>query len=246
MEQLTNSSIPIVILCGGNGILIRENHERISKALVPVGDWILVYHVVDLYYRAGFRKFCLASGYQGEELAKIVKNHPFHGAEITVMDTGLVSMTGDRIKKVRPFLDGHRIFGLTYSDTVSDVPLQKVLNHFIERNMICTLVAANLPTRFLILGMRQSEDIVRGFTTRPVIENDWVNGGFYFFNEDIFSTEYLGRASDGIVLEEEILRDLAKNLNLSAYKHKGFWQPVDSERDLQKVKVFLKDRISKP
>jgi glucose-1-phosphate cytidylyltransferase len=246
MEKLKNSDIPIVVLCGGNGILIQEHHTRISKALVPTGDWILVYHVIDHYYRAGFRKFFLASGYQGEELEKIVKNHPFEGAELRVVETGVASTTGDRMNKVRPFLEGCGIFGMTYSDTVSDVPLQKVLNHFIERNMICALVAANLPTRFLILGMRQSEDIIRGFTTRPVIENDWVNGGFYFFKESVFSKEYLGRDAKGIVLEEEILSDLAKNLNLSAYKHRGFWQPVDGERDLQKVKNYLKDRIPKP
>lgn len=240
MGKLNLNSIPIVILCGGKGIFLNDKGNRISKALVKINSWPLIFHVINLYYKKGFRKFILASGYQTNELQKFVENHPFLEATIQVINTGLDSSTGDRIKMIQPYIKAE-IFGLTYSDTLSDVPLDKVLEHFLLKNLICTLVAAKLPTRFLILGMRLGEDIVRGFTNRPVIENDWINGGFYFFKKKIFSEKYMSQSTTGIVLEEKVLDELVKNQNLAAYKHNGFWQHLDNDRDLIKLKTYIKN-----
>lgn len=229
------SSIPIVILCGGYGIHVESENRRVLKGLIKIHEWPMIFHVLNIYVKHGFNKFVLAAGFQIEELENRIKNNPFKNAEIRVVDTGEGATTGDRINGVRHAMGQCEMFGLTYSDTISDVPIVRVKDFHIESGKAATLVAAKLPTRFRIVGIRTGENMVRGFAHKPVIENDWINGGFYFLSKSIFSDRYLGRKQNNIIFEEDILEELVRHHDLCAYKHHGMWHHLDNERDIRQL-----------
>lgn len=263
MNKRTHS-IPVVILCGGKGVFVDDSQTRKSKSLIDVSGAPLVAHVVNHYLRAGFSKFILSCGYQIEQIqtklkslyhlqpnenkASATQTGNFAGQDLSVsfINSGLDSPTGERIKLAQPLLDGSEHFCVTYSDTLSEVDLNAMLDYHITQNRIATLLAARIPTRFRILGLRPGDDRVRGFSKRPVIQNDFINGGFYFFKKAVFDNSYLGAASHSI-LEETVLENLVSAGELVCYRYEGPWHYLDCERDIIKLEEIVKlNQLGKP
>ncbi len=244
------ATVPVVILCGGNGIFIDNTGVRRNKALVEVEGEPMIAHVIRIYLRAGFRTFVLAGGYQASALVSTIgaqyngTSEPGNpgvlhvniaGVRCTVrfVDTGEVAQTGDRLKSCRPYIDGHNWFCATYSDTLSDVDLIDMHRFHQAHGKVATLLAAQYPTRFRVLGLRLGETQVRGFSPRPVLGGEPINGGFYFFDRRIFEDRFLGYAAENAILEEGALEGLVSARELMAFFHQGAWQCLDSERDLK-------------
>lgn len=246
MSGTRHGDIPVVVLCGGRGVYVDGSGVRRVKPLVEIAGEPLVVHLLRHYADHGFGRFILSAGYQRAELAAALARLPgatagAGGAEIEarladlpcrieVVDSGEAASTGDRIRACEGRLGAAPIFAATYSDSLSTVDLGAMAAAHLAHGKIATLLAARVPTRFRILGMRPGETIVRGFATKPVIRNDFINGGFYFFRREVLGPDLLG-AGRGIVLEETVLDALAARGELIAFPFEGPWRFYDAERD---------------
>lgn len=237
--------VPVIILCGGRGIYVDGSGERILKALVPVTGEPMLFHVMARYLAAGAGRFLLCAGYQQDRLDRLLLDRGAQAlgdrtyslsvlgrpCQISVVDTGVESPTGDRISRVAPLLGEASVFAVTYSDTLCNVSLSNVLEFHRRHGRLATLLAVRVPTRFRILGMRLGETQVRAFADSPVIRNDYINGGFYFFDRAVLGPGYLG-VGTGVVLENSVLETLAASQQLQAYPYEGAWQYLDAERHI--------------
>jgi len=246
---------PIVILCGGRGLILDQSGQRRLKCLTPIFEGQpLISFIILSYLQHGFTKFILASGYQHSELKNFFEMYAnwngknqaravLFGREfsLSVVYTGIDTTTGDRVEKIKGSLNNVPIFGLTYSDTLSEIDLSEEFEFHKSHGRIGTLAGARMPTRFRILGIRSGEQIVRGFASTPVIQNDLINGGFYFLNSSIFDAEYLN-GEPSIVFEEAVLEKLAYNSQLIAYPLPTHvrWHDLDSERSLDSLLSLAK------
>jgi glucose-1-phosphate cytidylyltransferase len=233
------AGVPVVIFCGGLGIFADDSGQRIAKPLIDVQGKPLVSHVVGLFTRRGFMRFVLAGGYQADRLERLVAARSFGDADITVVDTGVESTTAQRLAAVATHLGDAEHFGVTYSDTLSDVDPAAVYDFHLRHGKIGTLITAHLPTRFKVVGLRDGDPLVRGFAAKPIIRKDHINGGFYFFRQDVLRLPVLEKATAQVTLEDDVLEALAEGGQLAAYQHDGAWQHVDSERDLRAVAALL-------
>lgn len=245
-------SIPVVILCGGRGILVDESGRRFNKALVRIKNEPMVAHVMRGYAAAGFRRFVLTAGRQADELeATLVTEYggrpvaaepgvyalTLDGIACTfrVVDTGEAAATGERLRAVRSCLGDPAVFAVTYSDTLCDVDLRAMLAVHRRHGRLATMLATQMPTRFRILGLRPGDPLVRGFLEKALVENDPINGGFYFFQGAALSERYLGNPAPGLVLETTVLEQLVEDRQLVSHAHGGAWHYLDSERDIPAV-----------
>ncbi len=245
---MTENRLKAVILCGGQGTRLREETEFKPKPMVPVGGMPILWHIMKIYSHYGIRDFVLCLGYRGDMIKQYFLNQELvdrdftislkggrkivhDGAEniedwnITLADTGTNAMTGARVKRVERYVDGDN-FLLTYGDGLADIDINAVVTHHRMVGTIGTLTGVNPQSRF---GMVKTDDkgIVTEFVEKPVLFNDYVNGGFYVFKKDMF--DYL-QAEDSCVLETKPLSTLAKK-QLSMYKHKGFFHCMDTYKD---------------
>ncbi|MFN8790920.1 MAG: sugar phosphate nucleotidyltransferase [Bdellovibrionales bacterium] len=240
--------VPVVILAGGKGLYLDASGERVAKGNVLIKNEPLVSLVLKCYVRSGFRKFFISGSYQLNSTIECFqkalgfKRHdenvfkgPIAGelVNITFIDSGLTALTADRLRSVAPYIRRAKHFAVTYSDTIAKIDLAASFKFHLENNKVATLTAAHLPTRFRVLGLRPGESIVRGFG-KAFLHGHYVNGGFYFFNENIWSSDLLGDSSKQ-TLETDILDLLAARENLAAVMHEGPWQHLDSERDIPRL-----------
>jgi len=151
-------------------------------------------------------------------------------------------MTGSRLAQVRSMVDYSPSFCLTYGDTLADVNLRELFLFHVTHEKTATLLAAHIPTRFRILGLCDDTDLVKGFSEKPVLERDYINGGFYIFNKSIFDLEKLSKDPQ-CVLETDVLEELVFKKELYVYRYNDFWQPLDNERDMRKISQILKKKI---
>jgi glucose-1-phosphate cytidylyltransferase len=215
---------PVVILCGGRGTRLRERTENVPKALVEIGGMPILWHVIGIYARQGFERFLLATGYLGEAVADFVANQTWPGGiSVECVDTGVDTPTGGRIAALADRLDGGT-FCATYADGVADVNLADLLDFHARQGRLATMtvVRPNLQWGVAELG---DDDAVDGFVEKPRSEH-WINGGFFVFETD--TLRYLNRES---VLEREPLARLADDGQLSAHRHTGFWDCMDTYKD---------------
>lgn len=239
--------IPVVILCGGEGILLNEQQsQRINKGLILVQDKPLFYWVMSHYALHGAIDFLLAIGFQGEKfgaaleavgaIADVDKPGCYDvtiaktACRVRLVQTAQSATTAERLLACKPWLEKVERFALTYSDTLSDVDLSAEVRFHKNHKLVATLVAAKHPVRFRVLGMRQGDSVVRAFAPRPVIEGASINGGYYIFDSALWNSAY---SLDKVVsLENQPLERLAAAGQLAAFEHKGNWQNCDAERDL--------------
>ena len=245
------NEIPVVILCGGKGLVLHENQsQRINKALVRINGKPMFWWVVMHYAIYGAQQFLLPTELQadifrsflmGECEAEQDKNDENtyyvylfdNKISIYLVLTAPEFNTAQRLLACKPYLYGSNHFALTYSDTLSDVDLNKVLSFHLSQGTVATLVSTQYPVRFRILGMRYGESTVRAFASKPVIEAAAINGGFYLFTNNVWDLEY---SLDGNAPIESVLLDkLVEKKQLTAYQHNGQWQHCDAERDIPEL-----------
>lgn len=236
----------VAILCGGMGTRMGEETQVRPKPMAEIGGRPVLWHIMTMYARHGFTDFALALGYKGEVIKDFFVHYRARMSDITanlgtgdvtyantasedwvvrMIDTGEASMTGGRLLRLAPVLEGSGTFMATYGDGVSDVDITKLLAFHKAHGKLATVTAVRPSARFGELMLEG--DVVRRFKEKPHTEGGWINGGFFVFEPEVF--RYI--TDDATVLEEEPLETLAREGQLVAYRHEAFWQCMDTVRD---------------
>lgn len=237
----------VVILAGGLGTRISEESHLKPKPMIEVGDAPILWHIMKYYSSFGFDEFIICCGYKGYVIKEYFADYYLHRSDITfdfsnnnemivhnnvaepwkvtVVDTGLKTMTGGRLKRIQKYV-GDETFMMTYGDGVSDVDLGKLLQFHKEHGKAATITAIQPGGRFGVLDI-DKEQSVRHFVEKAKEDGGWINGGFMVLEPEVF--DYI--AGDETFFEREPLENLAKDGRLTAYKHYGFWKCMDTLRD---------------
>ena len=213
-----------VILAGGYGTRISEESHLRPKPMIEIGGKPILWHIMKIYSKYKINDFIICCGYMGDIIKEYFSNFDSEPWNIQLIDTGLDTMTGGRIKRIEEHLDG--TFCATYGDGLSDVNINNLISYHKEKKSLVTLTAIHPPERFGVLNL--SGDNVIEFHEKHRGDSSWINGGFFVLEPEIF--DYL-QGGDSITLERKPFETLAKENNLMAFKHNGFWQPMDTLRD---------------
>ena len=215
-----------VILAGGYGTRISEESYLKPKPMIEIGGKPILWHILKIYSSYGINEFAICCGYKGEKIKEYFDKWEEEESEpwdIQLVDTGLDTMTGGRLKRIQDYVDD--TFCVTYGDGLSDIDISRLISFHKEKKKLATLTAIHPPERFGVLNL--SGDYVTEFHEKHTGQNSWINGGFFVFEPGIF--DYL--QDDLTVLEKTPLETLAKEKKLTAFKHNGFWYPMDTQRD---------------
>ena len=213
-----------VILCGGRGTRLGEHGVSVPKALIDIGGKPIIWHLMKLYSNYGLNDFVLCLGYLGNSIRKYFSENSQDDWNVTLADTGEDTNTGGRVRRVRELLEGDDNFSVTYGDGLANVNLSKLIAFHKEHGRLATLTAVHPRSNFGLIKL-DNAGAVTAFQEKPVI-SDWVNGGFFLFNRGVL--DYL---EDNSVLEREPLERLARERQLIAYQHDGFWKCMDTFKD---------------
>jgi glucose-1-phosphate cytidylyltransferase len=239
----------VVILCGGRGTRLREETEFRPKPMLPIGNRPILWHIMRTYAHHGHKEFILCLGYKGEMIRDYFRNYPWNINDITVKlgsgspvkfhqhheeedwsvtlaDTGENSMTAYRVRLIKNYLGSDETFLLTYGDGVGDIDIRAAIDQHQASGKICTLTAVHPPGRFGELGLDGQD--VRGFNEKPQAEGGYINGGYMVCNRRLF--EYLPD-DPGMMLEQAPMKELTAAGQLGAFRHNGFWQPMDTVQE---------------
>ena len=237
----------VVILAGGLGTRISEESHLKPKPMIEIGDKPILWHVMKTYSHYGFNDFVICLGYKGYVIKEFFADYYLHSSDITfdmtnnqmvvhdnfsepwkvtLVDTGLNTMTGGRVKRIQQYI-GNESFMLTYGDGVADININKLVDFHQSHGKIATLTAVQPDGRFGVLDIDDDNNNINAFREKSKDDGGWINGGFMVFQPEIF--DYID--DDSTVLEKAPLETLALKGELSAYKHKGFWQCMDTQRD---------------
>ena len=222
----------IVILCGGLGSRLAEETKLIPKPMVRIGSLPIIRHIINYYKSFGFNEFILATGYK----KNILENYFKKEKKIKCIFTGNNTLTGGRLLRLKKYFSKNENFMLTYGDGLSNVDLKKLLKFHLKHKKIATLTSVKPPARFgevFISGNRVSK-----FEEKSQLNQNWINGGFFVFNEKIF--KYIKH--DLKMLEREPFKKLTQKRELMAFKHFGFWQCMDTMRDKKILNKLLKEK----
>ena len=213
-----------VILAGGFGTRISEESHLKPKPMIKIGGDPILVHIMKIYSYYGINDFIICCGYKGDMIKKYFEDHKFEQWNIQTIDTGLNTMTGGRIKRIENHIDD--TFCVTYGDGVSDVNINDLILFHKEKKSLATLTAIHPPERFGVLEL--SGNNVVEFHEKQQGKSSWINGGFFVFEKEIF--DYI-KNGDSTTLERTPFETLAKEKKLTAFKHEGFWHPMDTLRD---------------
>ena len=212
-----------VILAGGFGTRISEESHLIPKPMIEIGGKPILWHIMKIYSAYKIDDFVICLGYKGEKIKEYFGQFDSKLWNIQLVDTGEDTMTGGRLKRIQDKIDD--TFCVTYGDGLSDINLNDLILFHKEKRSLATLTAIHPPERFGVLNL--SGDYVTQFHEKHAGESSWINGGFFVFEPEIF--DYL--QDDSTILERMPLETLAKEQKLTAFKHNGFWHPMDTKRD---------------
>ena len=212
-----------VILAGGYGTRLSEETHLKPKPMVEIGRKPILWHIMKIYSHYGINEFVICCGYKAELIREYVQklDEPW---TITPVDTGINTMTGGRLKLVKKYVE-NETFCFTYGDTLNNVKIDELVNFHFDKKVLATVTACKPPEKYGLLKI-ENEKVV-DFEEKPHIEGEWVNGGFFVLNPQVF--DYI--KSDSTVWEKEPMEKLTKDGHLSAYKHRGFYQPMDTISD---------------
>jgi len=212
-----------VILAGGYGSRISEESHLKPKPMIEIGGMPLLWHIMKIYSHYGINEFVICCGYKGDMIKEYFSKFDFPLWNVQLVDTGLNTMTGGRIKRIQNHIDG--TFCVTYGDGLSNVNINDLITFHREKKSVATLTAVHPPERYGLLTL--SGDHVAEFHEKPSDANSWKNGGFFVFEPEIF--DYL--QDDSTILERTPLEVLAKENKLTAFRHSGFWYAMDTLRE---------------
>tara|TARA_B100000579_G_scaffold82656_1_gene64416 strand:+ start:1539 stop:2231 length:693 start_codon:yes stop_codon:yes gene_type:complete len=224
----------VVILAGGFGTRISEYTKVIPKPMIKILGKPILFHIMSHYAKYGFKDFYITLGYKGEIIKRYFKKKKLSW-NINLIETGKNTMTGGRLKKLQKSI-GKETFMMTYGDGLSNINLKKLLNFHKKNKKIATLTAVRPPARFGALKIKGSN--VTYFKEKSKIDEGWINGGFFVLEPTFF--KYI--KSSKTYLEKEPLEAVTKRKQLAAYKHKGFWQCMDTKRDKDRLEKTLRSK----
>ena len=244
----------VVILAGGFGTRLSEETGVRPKPLVKIGEMPIIWHIMKMYSSYGYNDFIICCGYKGYMIKEFFANYYLRSSDVTfdlrnnktdlhknnvepwkvtLIDTGENSMTGGRVKRIQEYV-GNEPFFLTYGDGVSDVNIKELVDFHKEQNTYATLTAVQPPGRYGAFNLEGKQKLITNFREKPTGNDSehevaWINGGFFVLEPEIF--DYI--EGDATIWERDPMEKLASENQLSAYKHNGFWQSMDSLRDKQ-------------
>lgn len=247
--SISQEQVPVFILCGGLGTRLREQTEFRPKPMIEVGNYPIVWHIMRSYSAHGFRRFILCTGYRSEVVKSYFLNYASMNSdftvslrtndvrvhsvdhdddwEVTVAYTGEETMTGGRIARAAvKYLGSAEHFAVTYGDGLTNADLTGELRFHASHDAIGTVLGVNPPSRFGEFKLDGAK--VMEFSEKPEFREKWINGGYFFFRRAF--SDYLS-SEVGCVLEQEPLSRLARDHQLRVYRHDGFWQCMDTQRD---------------
>ena len=237
----------VVILAGGFGTRLSEETDVRPKPMVEIGGMPILWHIMKTYSQYGYSEFVILLGYKGYFIKEYFANYFLHQSDVTInlknnnisihnnssepwkvtlLDTGLNTMTGGRILRAKEFI-GDRPFLLTYGDGVADINIEELVEHHKSHNGCITMTSSQKEGRFGALNLDADNKITK-FLEKPRGDGSWINAGFFLCDPEVF--DYI-RDGDETVFEQEPLMELASHNKMYAYKHRGFWRPMDSLKD---------------
>jgi len=247
-----------VILAGGFGTRLSEETDIRPKPMVEIGSKPILWHIMKTYSNYGINEFVILLGYKGYYIKEYFANYFLHQSNVTIdlssnemeihnsqsepwkvtlVNTGLNSMTGARIKKAKQYIDNEP-FLLTYGDGVGDIDIQKTLDFHKQHGKLLTMTSAQPDGRFGALNINQETDQVLEFQEKPKGDGSWINAGYFVCQPEVL--DYID-SDDDVIFEKEPLQNLAKDGQIHTYKHGGFWMPMDSLRDKTELNKLWKD-----
>ena len=245
----------VAILAGGLGTRFSEETVALPKPMIPIGPMPILLHIMKLYSCYGYNDFVILGGYKCYVIKEYFMNYYLHKSDVTfnlrdnsveilsnntepwkvtVLDTGLNTMTGGRIKRAQKYLENDT-FMLTYGDGVSNIDIQDLITFHKQHGKALTMTAVQPEGRFGAISMNEETGSVKQFIEKPQGDGGWINGGFFVCEPEVF--DYL-EADDSSIWEREPLENLASDGKLLAYKHLGFWKPMDMLRDKVQLEVL--------
>lgn len=237
----------VVILAGGFGTRLSEETGIKPKPMVEIGGWPILWHIMKIYSAYDMNDFIICLGYKGYFIKEYFAKYSLHRSDVTfdlrnndmqihqndtepwkvtLVDTGENSMTGGRLKRVREYI-GNETFCMTYGDGVSDLNLSELIDFHKHEKKLATLTAVKPPGRFGAFNLDKGQKQIPSFKEKPQGDGAWINGGFFVLEPEVLN--YI--KDDSTVWEQEPMEKLAQNGMLSAYRHTGFWHPMDTLRD---------------
>ncbi|OYP58683.1 glucose-1-phosphate cytidylyltransferase [Lachnotalea glycerini] len=250
----------VVLLAGGFGTRISEESHLKPKPMIEIAGKPILWHIMKYYSSFGYNDFVICAGYKQHVIKEWFADYYLHNSDITfdftsknemtvhknfaepwkvtIVDTGLNTMTGGRIKRIKKYV-GNEPFMLTYGDGVCDVDIKSLVEFHKKQGKIATLTAVNIGQRFGVLEVGK-EGVVETFREKSEGDGSLINAGYMVLNPEIF--EYI--ENDSTIFEREPLEEVAKNGELNAFMHKGFWQCMDTKRDMEKLEQLLADGVA--
>lgn len=250
----------VVIFAGGLGTRIAEETGARPKPMVEIGGKPILWHIMKIYSFYGFNDFIICLGYKGQMIKEYFLNYFLYNSDVTIdlaankmevhdtktesfkvtlVDTGAETKTAGRLKKIRPFV-GESEFMLTYGDGLADIHIPNLIEHHKKYNKIATVTAIQLEARFGGMDLSTDGSVV-AFREKAKDESKWINGGFFVLKPEVFN--YLSGDMEQMMWEDEPLEKLALDGQLTAYRHTGFWKPMDALRDkLELEKLWNSDQ----
>lgn len=249
-----------VILAGGFGTRLSEETGLKPKPMVEIGGKPILWHIMKIYSAHGINEFIICLGYKGNIIKEYFANYWLYRSDVTfdmcnnrkeihqnecepwkvtLIDTGENTMTGGRIKRIRQYV-GDATFCLTYGDGVSDINIKRLIEFHQEQKTLATLTAVQSPGRFGAFRLDQNQRKISAFKEKPKGDGAWINGGFFVLEPE--AIDYI--ADDSTIWEREPLEGLARDGQLSAYKHYGYWQNMDTLRDRHVLEEIWKSENS--
>lgn len=242
----------VVIFAGGRGTRIAEESSLRPKPMIEIGGKPILWHIMKIYAAYGHTEFVICLGYKGWMIKEYFVNYFMHNADLTVdlgkntlevhtnnaepfkvslIDTGLDTMTAGRLKRVLPYTNNEP-FMLTYGDGVCDVDINDLLSFHQQSGKVCTMTSIQAGSRFGVINM-QDDGTITSFEEKPKDSGTWINGGFFVINPEI--KDYLDYDVDDMMWERQPMFDLAKDGQIAAYKHHGFWKCMDTLREKEEL-----------
>ncbi len=240
----------VVILAGGLGTRLSEETSLKPKPMVEIGGMPILWHIMKIYSSYGYNDFIVCLGYKGYLIKEYFANYFLHKSDVTIdmndnsikvhdskaepwkitlVDTGVNSMTGGRIKRIAPHVN-NETFMLTYGDGVGSIDIDKLVEHHKKNAKLCTVTAVQPSGRFGALNLNENNDVL-SFLEKPKGDGSWINGGFFVCEPRVF--DYI--EGDSTIWEREPMEKIASLGQMTSFKHNGFWKPMDTLRDKQEL-----------